>query len=149
MSDEIDWEDDLEDEVDFDEREPIGWCCWFYDGTIRMGKTFEDAKKLAEEHPDGMLVRILYYHNRGKQIQQGLEYYLASEHEFSGEITYSGNSDSLETNEARFPGCAIIKGQWAPDKFYARVVNDAMNSDWRVERLLNEDSFLDEKIVLD
>jgi hypothetical protein len=105
----------------------IGWRMWFWDGSSVEGETWEDAVSTAEQYPDDVLVRMLYYEGGGTQIQQGMDYYFVAPHP-SGEYVYGTSNDLPETIIDRYPGVIIQSGKWAPDDFYRKIVSEAVST---------------------
>ena len=102
----------------------MSWRAWFDNDSIY---TSRDSKS-ADLPGDGLLVRMLYYEGGGKQIQQGVDFYYEAPHS-SGESILGCGMDKDEIEE-RYPGAIIIRGRWAPDEYYKRIVAEAMASVW-------------------
>lgn len=102
----------------------LGQRVWFIDGAVYSSQRFH----WADLPYDGLLVRMLYYEGGGKQIQQGTSYYYEAPHH-SGEVIRGAGMDADDI-ERRYPGAVIKRGQWAPDEYYRKVVDEAMASTW-------------------
>ena len=100
------------------------WRCWYDDNNVYNSKDHQ----WADLPEDGFQIRILYYENGTKQIQQGMDYYYEAEHS-SGETIY-GTNMHLENITDRYASPVIKQGRWAPDGFYQDLVKIAMASTW-------------------
>ena len=103
-------------------RAYIRWRVWYDDGAIYAS----DEHSWADLPDDGVLVRIIYYADGTKQIQQGTDYYYEAPH-FSGEPVLGAGMDKDEI-EKRYPGAIIKRGRWCPDEFYKKIVAEAFKS---------------------
>lgn len=74
---------------------------------------------------DGVLVRMLYYSDGTKQIQQGLDYYYEANH--PGGMIRGAGMDKDKIPE-RYPNAIIKTGMWVNDEYYLNVVKEAMES---------------------
>ena len=104
----------------------IGWRCWYCDGSTYSGRTLEDCAVVPN---DGVLVRMIYSENGGKEIQHGTRYYYAAPH-VSGGVVYDNDNDEPDEIRRRYPGAVVMRGKRAPDNFYRQVVDEAMRSSW-------------------
>lgn len=100
----------------------IAWRVWFDDGS-----EYNSRDHVWADCPDdGVLVRMLYYRDGSRQIQNGLDYYYQAPH-FSGESIY-GAGGSKDNIEKRYPDAVIKRGRWAPDDYYREIVDKAFAS---------------------
>jgi hypothetical protein len=98
----------------------LGQRVWFLDGSVYVN----EWDKMPD---DGVLIRMIYYLDGTKQIQQGLDYYYEAPH-FSGVIRGAGmDKDEIVK---RYQSAVIKRGIWAPDEYYSKIVQEAMASTW-------------------
>lgn len=102
----------------------LGWRCWYSDGEVYSSDEYE-----WEELPDdGLLVRMLYFEDGYREIQQGMDYFYVAPHH-SGEPIFGAGMDKDEIEE-RYPDAVIVRGKWAPHDYYRNIVDEAMSSEW-------------------
>lgn len=106
----------------------IGQRLWFLDGSVHTCPPKKFSSLSMPE--DGLLVRMKYFEDDTKEIQQNDWYYEAPHH--SGESIRGSCSDKdYEENLERYPTAVWIRGQWGPDDYYRKVVDEAMASTWK------------------
>ncbi len=103
------------------EKEYLGQRIWYSDGTVTTDK-WEDIPD------DGILIKMLYYSDDTKQIQHGMDFYYESPHH-SGELI-RGTGMAKDEIAQRYPDAIIKRGQWAPDEYYKKILEEAMASTW-------------------
>jgi hypothetical protein len=105
-------------------KEVLGWRCWYDDG-----KVYDSVKYDWKDLPDdGVLVKIIYYQDGTKQIQQGMDYYYEAPH-CCGEVI-RGTAMPRDDVFGRYDGAVVKRGRWTPDEFYQQVVDMALASQW-------------------
>lgn len=102
----------------------LGWRCWYDDGTIYNSRNH----KWVDLPEDGVLVKILYYANGGKQVQHGMDFYYEAPHCCGDSIRGTAMPNDDVGN--RYPSAEVKRGRWAPDEFYRQIVEEAMISTW-------------------
>lgn len=100
----------------------VGWRVWCDDDRVFASQ----QHTWAQVPDDGVLVRMIYYRDGTKQIQQGQDYFYEAPHQ-SGEPIY-GTGRTEDAIAQRYPGAVIKRGRWAPDAYYRRIVAAAMAS---------------------
>ena len=103
-----------------------GWRAWFDDGSVYDS---EETPEWSQVPEDAVLVRIIYYTDGTRQIQQGLGYYYEAPHH-SGESIFGAGSNRREIRR-RYPGAVLKRGRWAPDDYYRAAVACALSSPWK------------------
>ena len=103
----------------------VGWRVWYDDGAICDSNSFA----WVDLPDDGVLVKMVYYDNGTKQIQQGADYFFIATHH-SGEEIHANSTKTISEIEARYESPIIKKGRWAPDGYYQKIVAAAMSSEW-------------------
>lgn len=111
----------------------VGWRAWFIDGTVQeYGKDEWGSKE------DGLLIKMIYYadpdnevesQRSTRQVQMGMDFYYESVHQVSGEVI-RGTGMDLADIKTRYHAPVIVRGQWAPDEYYQKIVAEAMKSRW-------------------
>lgn len=104
----------------------LGQRIWYNDG-----KVYTCPPRKWENLPeDGILIRMLYYKGGAKQSQQNDWYFEAPHH--SGEPIRGTCSDArLKETKERYPEAVFKRGQWGPDDYYRKIVDEAMSSAWK------------------
>lgn len=108
-------------------REPsetLGWRVWYDDGGIYTSADHD----WADIPEDGLLVKMIYYADGTRQVQQGADWYFEAPHH-SGETTRGFGNDEKKIRK-RYKGAVLKMGKWVPDRYYRRIVNEAMTSKW-------------------
>ena len=103
----------------------IGWRVWYDTGEIYDSASF----KWSGLPDDGVLIKMIYYSDNTRQIQQGADYFFIAEHH-SGEEIHANSTKSISEIEARYQNPVIKKGRWTPDEYYQKIVAEAMSSEW-------------------
>jgi hypothetical protein len=104
----------------------LGWRCWFDDGEIVEGSTFDDWITLAARRPTHLLIKIIYYDNGGKQIQTADWYYEVLH--AKGSIRATCNDANKEKIERAAEDAVFIEGFWTVDDWFYEVRDQAMSS---------------------
>lgn len=107
---------------DANRKSPPKWRVWYDDGTV-----YDSCRRDWAGLPDdGLLVKMLYYDDGTRQIQQGADYYFVAPHA-EGDI-HGASSAPLEVIRRRYPGAIVKRGRWAPDGYYRRICEEAHSS---------------------
>lgn len=104
-------------------RTTLGWRCWYDDDSVYDSRT----TAWADLPDDGLLVKMIYYSDGTRQVQQNSFYFEAEHH--SGE-PIRGTFEFEADVRTRYRNPVIKKGRWAPDDYYRKVVTAAMASKW-------------------
>jgi adenylate kinase family enzyme len=99
-----------------------------WDGTVYSSRECFSFSDIPDNPQNGVLVRMLYYSDGTRQVQQGVEFFYESEHP-SGEPV-RGTAEFESDIRTRYRNPIIRQGQWAPDEFYDRIVKEAMETCW-------------------
>lgn len=104
--------------------ETLGWRCWYEDDAI-----YTSAERTWESLPDdGIVVKIIYYSNGGRQAQQA-DWYYEAPHEH-GTVRGTCTDGKREETEKRYPGAIFKRGKWVPDEYFREVCDVAVVSEW-------------------
>ncbi len=100
----------------------LGWRAWF-----TSGRVFDSAAVAWADLPDdGFVVGMVYYDDGTSRIVAGGDFYFA----VGDSIAY--NDDPPEVTLGRYPGIAIVRGQWVPDAEYVALTATALASSWEM-----------------
>ena len=103
----------------------VGWQVWYDDGSIYDS----DNSDWSDLPDDGVLVKMIYYSDGTRQIQQGADYFFIAQHH-SGEEIHANSTKTIPEIKDRYQNPIIKKGRWAPDEYYQKIVDEAMSSKW-------------------
>ncbi len=110
------------------DNKTIGWRCWFDDGSIFKGLSFEDWCRVAESYPDKCLVKMIYYGDGTQQIQTA-EWWYEVAHE-KGVIRATCSDNKKPAIEKRYPEAIFVEGFWTVDEWFRECVDAAMLSSY-------------------
>ena len=106
-------------------KETVGWRCWYDNGDIFKGSTFEDWKNLPKEF---CLVKMIYYADGTKQIQT-MDWWYEVLHE-KGVIRATCHDNDKAEIEALHPDAVFVEGFWTTDEWFNDRMNLAMRSSY-------------------
>ena len=106
----------------------VGWRCWYDDGSVHTGLTFDDWVQLAASKSNMCLIKMIYYDNGTKQIQT-MDWWYEVEHE-SGIIRAACHDNKKADIEILHPEAVFIEGFWTTDEWFHECVDAAMTSVW-------------------
>lgn len=107
-------------------NQTIGWRCWYDDGSTYTGLTFTDWTALAASNPDHCLIKMIYYDDGTKQIQQ-MDWWYEVDHP-SGVIRADCHDSKKSDIETLHPDAVFIEGFWTTDEWFNECIDLAMSS---------------------
>lgn len=108
----------------------VGWRCWFEDETTPGKLRVYDSQtsNWSDLPKTGLLVKMIYYDNGGKQIQTA-DWYIETPHP-KGIIRRTCSDNQENEMRKKYPQGVFIKGDWTVDEWHNEIVNLAMASTW-------------------
>lgn len=108
--------------------EVTGWRCWYDDGSTHIGLMLNDWTALAAAHPDHCLIKMIYYDDGTKQMQQ-MDWWYEVQHE-TGVIRATCHDNDKAKIELLHPTAVFIEGFWTTDEWFRECADAAMISKW-------------------
>jgi hypothetical protein len=104
-------------------RKVIGWKIWY-----TSGKTLSSLDdKWSNVPSDGVVSVAIFFTgfdpngNPIRRIMSGHDWYFSD-----GDQLFAHNSDELNTNRERYPGCTYLRGKWTNDENYHNIMERTM-----------------------
>lgn len=109
-------------------KKTIGWRCWYDDGSVEVGTTFDDWARLGVNKPKNCLIKIIYYSDETKQVQT-MDWWYEVAHE-DGVIRATCTDAKKADIVALHHMAVFIEGFWTSDDWFHSLLETAMTSVW-------------------